>query len=69
MRKAPAPAGELVFVEPSLLDEVHFIARFPGMEQPLLKNFKHVRKLLQAVEQSSRRLVSDGHSILGITRR
>ncbi len=60
------PRGELVFVEPSLLENIHFIARFPYMEQPLLKNFKHVRKLLQSVEYSSRRLISQGHSILGI---
>jgi hypothetical protein len=60
------PRGELVFVEPSLLENVQFIARFPFMEQTLLKNFKHVRKLLQAVEQSPRKLVSQGKSILGV---
>jgi DNA integrity scanning protein DisA with diadenylate cyclase activity len=60
------PRGELVFVESSQLDNVCFIARFPYPEQTLLKNFKHVRKLLQAVEHSPRKLVSQGKTILGI---
>lgn len=60
------PRGELAFVEPSLHHTIPFIACFPYMEQPLLRNFKHVRKLLQAVEHSNRKLVSDGKSILGI---
>jgi hypothetical protein len=60
------PRGELVFVEPSALDTLHYLARFPHMEQPELENFKHVRKLLQAVEGSQRRLVSDGRTIVGI---
>ncbi len=37
------------------------------MEQPNMDNFKHVRKLLQAVEQSERKLVSQGSSIIGIS--
>ena len=60
------PLGSLIFVEPRLLDMINFLARFPALEQPALENFKHVRKLLQAVEHSQRKLVSDGKTILGI---
>jgi hypothetical protein len=60
------PRGQLVFVEPYLLSRIEFIARFPSYEQPGLSNFKHVRKLLQSVQHSDRRLVSDGQSIIGI---
>ncbi len=58
--------GQLIFVEPAMLSNMVFVARFPLKEQPSLKNFKHVRKLLQAVEHSDRKLVSDGKSIVGI---
>jgi len=60
------PRGRMVVVEPSQLDTVRFISRFPQHEQPKLVNTKHVRKLLQAVEDSGRVLVSDGTSVLGI---
>ncbi len=60
------PRGVLVFVEPSAIGDIHFIARFPALEQPQLKNYKHVRKLLLSVENSERRLISDGKSIIGI---
>lgn len=60
------PRGELVFVEPKALPYIDFLTRFTALEQPGLKNFKHVRKLLLAVEHSDRKLVSDGQSILGI---
>ncbi|MFW5735255.1 MAG: DNA integrity scanning protein DisA nucleotide-binding domain protein, partial [Oceanidesulfovibrio sp.] len=60
------PRGRLVFVEPSAIRSIHFVARFPSMEQPRLTNFKHVRKLLQVTEGQSRHLVSDGHSVVGI---
>jgi sensor domain DACND-containing protein/sensor domain DACNH-containing protein/DisA checkpoint controller-like protein len=60
------PLGELIFVEPAHLKEVEFAARFPEMERPSIENFKHVRKLLQAVEHSTRKLVSDGNSIVGV---
>ena len=43
-----------------------FITRFPEPERPVLNNAKHVRKLLQAVEDSGRKLVSDGQYLLGI---
>ena len=61
-----AARGKLVFVEPGALPEVAFLARFPDNERPLLHHFKHVRKLLQAVEGSDRKLVSDGRYIVGI---
>jgi hypothetical protein len=37
------------------------------LEQPSLNNFKHVRKLLQSVENSERKLISDGKTIVGIS--
>jgi hypothetical protein len=58
--------GQLMFVEPAAMFSVAFAARFPAAERPLLANFKHVRKLLTAVEFSDRKLVSDGRCILGI---
>ena len=60
------PRGRMVVVEPSQLNQVRFVCRFPQHEQPKLVNIKHVRKLLQAVEDSGRVLVSDGTSALGI---
>ncbi len=60
------PRGELVFVEPGAVHRVDFIARFPYLEQPNVKDYKHVRKLLLSVEGSGRKLVSDGKTILGI---
>jgi len=61
------PRGQLVFVEPNLLSKMNFLARFPELGRPRLKNFKHVRKLLLSVEDASRKLVSDGKDIIGIT--
>jgi len=61
------PRGQLVFIDPSALSRLNLITRFPEMEQPNIDNFKHVRKLLQAVEQSERKLVSQGSSIIGIS--
>ena len=60
------PFGELIFIDMRSLPELEFVARFPESGQPDLTNFKHVRKLLLSVENSNRRLVSDGQSILGI---
>lgn len=60
------PRGRVVVVEPSQMDRVRFICRFPEHERPRLSDNKHVRKLLQAVEQSGRVLVSDGATVLGI---
>lgn len=61
------PRGTLVFMEPGRAAGLDFAARFPAEERPVLKNSKHVRKLLQAVENSDRCLISDGRYILGIT--
>lgn len=61
------PRGELVFVESSAIQKISFMAKFPKTEQPRIANFKHVRKLLLSVENSHRRLVSDGQMIVGIT--
>ncbi len=60
------PRGSLVFVEPDALPEIDFLIRFPLFERLKLRNHKHVRKLLLAVEHSERKLVSDGASIVGI---
>jgi hypothetical protein len=62
------PRGELVFVEPWFLPRLNMPARFPALERPDIQNHKHVRKMLLAVEQSDRRLVSDGARIIGLTR-
>ncbi len=61
------PRGELMFVDPRFLRPQNFIARFPLSERPSLDNYKHVRKVLLAVEDSPRRLISDGRWILGIS--
>jgi hypothetical protein len=61
------PHGQMVFVEPAQVGPMTFMTRFPPLERPALKNFKHVRKLLQAVENSLRRLVSNGTHIIGIS--
>lgn len=60
------PFGALTFVEPRFLPNIRFLAKFNKTELPPLNNYKHVRKLLQAVEHSNRTLVSDGQNILGI---
>jgi hypothetical protein len=60
------PSGQLVFIEPSHLSPIRFLARFRTNEQPRIDHYKHVRKLLQAVSQSDRKLISDGTNILGI---
>lgn len=60
------PHGALTFIEPHLLKNIAFLSEFQSSEQPLLTNFKHVRKLLQAVEHSDTTLISDGRNIVGI---
>ena len=67
LEEGARPRGEIVFVEPSQIGLLNFMTRFPPLERPALKNFKHVRKLLQAVENSTRRLVSNGTHIIGIS--
>lgn len=61
------PRGELLFTEWQSLSQITFITRFPQNERPLLENFKHIRKLLQTVEFSERKLISDGKSLVGIS--
>ena len=60
------PKGELVFVEKRSLSKMKFIAKFPKLEQPILENTEHIRKLLLSVENSNRKLVSDEKTIIGI---
>jgi hypothetical protein len=60
------PRGTLVFIDPSMISDVSFLVRFPYPEKLKIGNFKHVRKLILAVESSDRRLVSDGQSIIGV---
>ncbi len=61
------PKGELTFVAPRFIDTINFMTRFPATEQPSLGNAKHVRKLLQAVENSNRRMISDGNAVVGVS--
>jgi len=61
-----SPHGELIFVDSRAVDSIEFMARFSHSERPLLDNYKHVRKLLQAVQKFPNRLVSDGTHIIGI---
>ncbi|HCU69376.1 MAG TPA: DNA-binding protein [Desulfomicrobium sp.] len=60
------PHGDLIFVEPSHIDRVHYLATFGEFERPAMKDIKHIRKLLQAVEGNRHKLVSDGQQIVGI---
>ena len=60
------PRGKLVFISPNDFSNVDFLVRFPPSERPSLQNHKHVRKLLQAVELSERKLVSFGNHVVGI---
>ncbi len=61
------PHGELIFVEPRLLNQLNFIARFRDDQQPYLNHHKHIRKLLLSVERTSNKLVSDGKRIVGVS--
>jgi len=62
------PKGELIFVERHALEKMNLVAKFPRMEQPILDNVKHIRKLLLSVEYSDRKLVSDEKTIIGIVK-
>ncbi|AGF77627.1 nucleotide-binding DisA bacterial checkpoint controller [Desulfocapsa sulfexigens DSM 10523] len=66
LEEGALPDGSLLFVEPRLMGQLSFLARFNEGERPQLDNCKHVRKLLQSVKGSGNRLVSDGVSIVGI---
>jgi len=60
------PWGDLIFVEPAQAHRIHYLATFGDYERPAMKDFKHIRKLLQAVEGNRHKLVSNGHKIIGI---
>lgn len=60
------PSGELVFVPPSSIAHITFMARFRPFELPRLYHHKHVRKLLQSVDGTDHKLISDGTNILGV---
>lgn len=60
------PRGDLLFVEPELAKTIHYIATFGKFERPDIKDIKHIRKLLQAVENNRYMLVSNGQQVLGI---
>jgi hypothetical protein len=62
------PRGTLVFVAPEMIESVAFMIKFPQPEKLSLTNYKHVRKLILAVENSDRRLISDGRTIIGVAR-
>ena len=66
LEEGSRPRGELVFISPTDLSNLEFLIRFPKLERPRIKDNKHVRKLLLAVEGSEHKLVSDGQCILGI---
>lgn len=66
MEEGSCPCGDLVIMEPRDVARTRLAARFPRYERPELRNHKHVRKLLQAVEMSCRKLISDGAAIVGI---
>ncbi|MCD4719649.1 MAG: DNA-binding protein, partial [Desulfobacula sp.] len=59
--------GTLFFTDSQRLKEISFIAKIQKHERPVISNIKHIRKLLVAVENSERKLVSDGLTIIGIT--
>lgn len=59
--------GTLFFTDPQRLKDVSFITKIQRHERPVISNAKHIRKLLMAVENSDRKLVSDGCTIIGIT--
>ncbi len=59
--------GLLFFTDPRTIETIDFLTKIQRHERPLVSNVKHIRKLLVAVENSDRKLVSDGNTIIGIT--
>ncbi len=59
--------GIIIFTDPQRLNQISFITKIQKHERPVISNIKHIRKLLVAVENSDRKLVSDGCTIIGIT--
>lgn len=60
------PRGIMAFCEPRDLFDINFMALFPDSERPRVENHKHVRKMLQCVEDSGFSLVSDGVYLVGV---
>jgi hypothetical protein len=58
--------GGIVFSDDEHADQLRFVARFPLTASPSLNNWKHITKLLLAVESTGCALVSDGSRLLGI---
>lgn len=61
------PYGKLVFVTTESIKHIDFLAKFLPSELPQINHHKHVRKLLQTVEKSNHKLISDGSNIYGIS--
>lgn len=61
------PYGKLLFTDTETIEKITFNARFTREDLPRITGYKHVRKLLQSVENTSYRLISDGTSIIGIS--
>lgn len=59
--------GVLGFVDPEYTEVISYLVKFSPEHLPLLKNHKHARKMLSAVEGTTNVLVSDGVHLLGIT--
>ncbi len=59
--------GTLIFTDQKRLKDISFITKIQRHERPLISNAKHIRKLLLAVENSDRKLISDSCTIIGIT--
>ncbi|MCK5096806.1 MAG: DNA integrity scanning protein DisA nucleotide-binding domain protein [Desulfobacteraceae bacterium] len=62
-----SPIGQILFTDPDKVHNIDFITKIQRHQRPFVHNIKHVRKLLTAVENSNRKLVSDGNTIIGIT--
>ncbi|MDR3567719.1 MAG: DNA integrity scanning protein DisA nucleotide-binding domain protein [Syntrophobacteraceae bacterium] len=62
------PRGTVVFIDPVKIESLRYMVRFPNPEKLRLSNHKLVRKLMLAVENSDRKLISDGQKIIGVTR-
>jgi len=65
--EGPWARGTLFFVDSNRLSQISFITKIQKRERPVIGNVKHIRKLLLSVENSDRKLVSDGLTVIGIT--
>ena len=62
-----SPIGQIFFTDPDKVLTIKFITKIQRHQRPFVNNTRHVRKLLTAVENSNRKLVSDGNTIIGVT--